>query len=177
MKSYSLLCMIAGILPLSIILIASASTEFSLFSEYISDIGVGPLSLIFNSSLVLSAILIIPFVLKARMHYKYSTILFLAAAVSLAAVGIFPLTSEFHSIVAGTFFVLAFASVLFAGLGMKGRKKNISIAVAILCATGLIFFNPFVETLQVFSVGIWVAAVGFLNRKKTTSPVRKDVPL
>ncbi len=166
MKLYSILCVIAGLLPLAMILIAAASTDFALFADYISRIGVGGLAAAFNSSLILSAILIIPFVLKTYGHYNYLIGLFLAAAVSLALVGVFPLSSEFHNPAAGAFFVLAFTSILFAGLGMAGWKKRLSVGLALLCALGLVFFNPFVETLQVFAIGVWVASVGFLSAKK-----------
>lgn len=162
----SVLCIIAGLLPLSIILTAPFLTDFSLFSDYISKIGVGNLAVVFNSSLILSATLVMPFVLMTYKRYNYLIVLFLAACVSLALVGLFPLSSPLHTTVSVAFFLLAFATIFLAGTKMKSWKRAISIALAVLCFVGLIFFNPFIETLQVFAVGIWVAAVGVLSMKK-----------
>ena len=162
----SALCIIAGLLPLAIILAASFMTNFMLFGDYISKVGVGTLAVAFNSSLVLSAVMVIPFVLSTYGRYKYLIVMFLAAAVSLALVGLFPLSSPLHNVVSTTFFLLAFTAVLLAGTKMKGWKKTLSIDLALLCFVGLAFFNPFIETLQVFAVGIWVAAVGLLSMKK-----------
>ena len=162
---YSVLCMIAGALPLAAIIAMSILTkDFVLFRDYLSDLGVGSYGFVFNLSLIAAGLLLIPFILhlyKSR-PYKHLVALFLAAIIALFGVGMFPSSSWVHGYASGAFFLLAFATIFFAGVSMK-RGKAISIAVSLLGFAGLAVFSPFVETVQVFAIGLWVIGVGFFS--------------
>lgn len=166
MKFQQVLCIIAGLLPLVVIVSLDAVSDFVLFNNYISDLGVGQNAALFNASLAFAALLIVPFVMDVYKHYNYLIILFLAAALSLVGVGAFPASSELHKPIAALFFMLAFASVLVAGSRMKRKlSKGISIALGVLGFAGLAIFNPFIETLLVFAIGLWVAGVGLFSKR------------
>lgn len=160
--------MVAGALPLSAILVLSLLTNgFVLFRNYLSDLGVGSYGFAFNLSLIAASLMLIPFIIhlyKSR-PYRRLVALFLAAVIALFGVGMFPATSSLHNYVSVTFFLLAFATIFFASLTMK-RGKAVSIAISLLGFAGLAVFSPFVETMQVFAIGLWVIGVGFFSLRR-----------
>ena|SRR3989338_2653548 len=158
-------CIIAGLLPLAVIIALSTAGDFVLFGDFISELGVGEHALVFNASLIVAALLIIPFVFHAYKRYGYLIVLFLITILSLAGVGFSPLTSELHKPLAALFFLLAFASIIAAGTKMIRREGRLaSFGLGILGFAGLAVFNPFTETLLVFAIGLWVAGVGLFYR-------------
>ncbi len=165
MKYQQILCIIAGLLPLAVIVSLSAiSNNFTLFGSFLSDLGTGEYALIFNFALIAAAILAIPFVFHVYKRYNYLILLFLATVLSLIVVGLFPSNSWLHKPMAGLFFMLAFATILVAGTKMTRRKSRwISFALGILGFAGLATFNPFTETLLVFAIGSWVAGAGLFS--------------
>lgn len=167
MKYQSVLCIVAGLLPLVIITALSfVVVSFSLFRNYISDLGVSQYALIFNSSLVVSGLLVMPFAFQVYKRYSYLIILFLAAAASLICVGLFPSSSELHKPFAALFFLLVLATILVAGTRMKRRtSRSVSITLGIMGFVGIAFFSPFTETLLVFAIGLWVAGVGLFSKR------------
>lgn len=167
MKYYSLLCIIAGVFPLAVIAVLSIlDNNFFIFKDYISKLGIGEYAVLFNSTLVTAAILVVPFVFYVYKRYNYLIILFLATAASLAAVGLFPSSSGLHGHVSATFFLLAFASIMASGAKMRRKKSRwTSITLGIAGFIGLAFFNPFVETLLVYAVGFWVIGVGLGSKR------------
>ncbi len=166
MKYQQILCILAGLLPLAVILVLSAaSSDFVLFRNFISDLGVSEHAMVFNATLVVAAFLAVPFAFHV---YKgsYLIVLFLATILSLIGVGLFPSTSELHKPLAALFFVLAFVTVLAAGTKMTRRKSRwISFALGVLGFAGLAVFSPFTETLLVFAIGLWVAGVGLFSKR------------
>lgn len=167
MKYQPALCVIAGLLPLAVITALSFLTSgFALFVDYISVLGVGEYAALFNTSLIVAAILVVPFVFYTYKRYNYLIILFLAAAVSLAGVGLFPANSSLHQPIAALFFLLAFATMLAAGTRMRRKKSRwTSVGLAVLGFVGLAFFSPFIETLLVYATGVWVAGVGIGSKR------------
>src|SRR3989338_9979399 len=167
MKYQQILCIMAGLLPLTVIVILSAtSTEFVLFKDFISKLGVGQYAIIFNSTLIVAPLLAIPFVFHVYKRYNYLIVLFLATVLSLVGVGLFPSTSEFHKPLAALFFLLAFATMLVSSTRMTRRwSRRTTFTLGILGFVGTAFFNPFTETLLVFAVGLWVAGVGLFSSR------------
>lgn len=167
MRYYSVLCTIAGLLPLVVITVLSfLAKDFILFENYISDLGVSNYAVVFNSSLVIAAILIVPFILHLGKGYNYLKPVFFLAALAVAGVGIFPSLDPVHWYVSAAFFILAFLTILLAGIKIRSKSSGaISIFLALLCFAGLLVFNPFIETLQVYAIGIWIAAAGLLSKR------------
>ena len=167
MRYYSVLCTIAGLLPLVVITVLSfLAKDFILFENYISDLGVSNYAVVFNSSLVIAAILIVPFILHLGKGYNYLKPVFFLAALAVAGVGIFPSLDPVHWYVSAAFFILAFLTILLAGIKIRSKPSGaISIFLALLCFAGLLVFNPFIETLQVYAIGIWIAAAGLLSKR------------
>ncbi len=167
MRYYSVLCTIAGLLPLVVITALSfLAKDFILFENYISDLGVSNYAVVFNSSLVIAAILIVPFILHLGKGYNYLKPVFFLAALAVAGVGIFPSLDPVHWYVSAAFFILAFLTILLAGIKIRSKSSGaISIFLALLCFAGLLVFNPFIETLQVYAIGIWIAAAGLLSKR------------
>lgn len=166
MRYYSALCVVSGLLPLAAISALSfLASGFTLFEDYISDLGVSNYAIVFNSSLVIAAVLIVPFILHLGKRYNYLKPVFFLAAVAVAGVGVFPSSDPVHWYVSAAFFILAFLTILLAGIKVRSKPSGaISILLALLCFAGLLVFNPFIETLQVFAVGLWVAIAGLLSK-------------
>ena len=167
MKYQQILCIIAGLLPLAVIIILSAaSVNFVLFADFISDLGVGDYALIFNATLVVASLLAVPFAFHVYKRYNYLIILFLTTILFLIGVGLFPSTSGLHMPLAALFFLLAFATILAAGTKMtRRRSKWTSFALGVLGFYGLAVFSPLTETLLVFAIGFWVAGVGLFSKR------------
>ena len=164
MRYYSLLCVVAGLLPLAVITGLSAMNKgFVLFGDYISGLGIGQYAILFNGSLVLAALLSAPFL--AGMRKGTVSYMFIGAATSLVGIGLFPLPSLAHWYFAAGFFLLIFASILATGLAIKGAAGKISIGVGILGFAGMLTFSPAVETILVYTIGGWVIAAGLRYKK------------
>ena len=162
-KLDKLLCIIAGLLPLAVItLLAAIDPNFILFSDYLSKLGTGQYAIVFNCSLVVAAFFSAPFLYRIGKGPGYA---FIAAAFALAGVGVFPATSWLHVYFAGAFFLLMFASILTIGLKIWGRGGHLSVAVGIFGFTGLVFLNPFIETVLVYVIGIWVVGAAVVYKK------------
>ncbi|KKU14256.1 MAG: hypothetical protein UX22_C0030G0004 [Candidatus Jorgensenbacteria bacterium GW2011_GWA2_45_9] len=166
MRYYAALCVVAGLLPLAVITVLSHMVkDFILFESYISDLGVSSYAIVFNSSLVIAAILIVPFILHLGKRYNYLKPVFFLAAVAVAGVGLFPSSDPVHWYVSAAFFILTFLTILLAGIKVRSKPSGaISIFLALLCFAGLLVFNPFIETLQVYAIGLWIAAAGLLSK-------------
>lgn len=167
MRYQSALCMVAGLMPLVVITALSSLTSgFVLFRDYISALGVGEYATVFNGSLIVAAVLVIPFVIYTYERYSYLIILFLATAASLAGVGLYPANSSLHQTIAAVFFLLAFTTIIVAGMRMRRRtSRSVSIALGIIGLAGLTFFSPFAETLLVYAIGLWVTGVGLFSKR------------
>ena len=165
MKHYSSLCVIAGFLPLAVITgLFFVDRDFTLFANYISVLGTGQYGVIFNSSLVLAAVLSAPFLVGMRKGI--TSYMFIGSAATLAGVGLFPATAAVHWYFAAAFFLLIFASILVTGLAVKGPAGKISIVIGLAGFSGLASLNPAVETILVYAIGGWVMVAG-LRYKKT----------
>lgn len=167
MRYQSILCAVAGLMPLTVITgLSLLDKDFTLFADYISDLGAGGYAVIFNASLVAAAALAVPFVLKMYSRYRHLTFLFLATAAALAGVGLFPSATPYHWHFSAAFFLLAFTTMLVAGLSTTSVKgRAVSVMLSLFGFAGLVVFQPLVETVLVFMIGGWVAGVGLLSRK------------
>lgn len=159
MKIYKMCGIIAALIPIvTIIALSFLAKDFTLFSNYISDLGVSEYAIIFNTSLIIAGILLLPLVLHIYEKDKYLAVLFLTTGAALAGVGIFNEASELHTSVSAAFFLLSFITMLYAGIREKSDFGKVSIVLSLLGFLGLAFFNPFIETLLVFAIAGWIVA-------------------
>ena len=111
--------------------------DYSISDNYISDLGVGPSSIIFNSSIFLLGLLLIIgiFYLRHISNFRIVNILLLLMAVGAMGVGVF---TEEYRVAHGA---VSFIAFLFAGLSAlasyKALQKPISIISIILGAISL----------------------------------------
>ena len=166
MRYQQILCIVAGLLPLVVVLLLSVVSDFVLFENFISDLGIGMYALVFNATLIIAALLAVPFAFHVYKRYNYLIILFLTTILFLIGVGLFPSTSGLHMPLAALFFLLAFATMLVAGTKMTRRRSRwTSFALGVLGFAGLAVFSPFTEALLVFAIGLWVTGVGLFSKR------------
>ena len=169
-KIAGLSALISGLLPLIVILTLSFLTKnFLLFRDYISVLGVKEFGFLFNSTLIISGFLVVPFGL-----YIYRTIrkfyiagLFSIVVISLIGIGVFPMSIEpWHGIFSDIFFLLVFVLILVMGLKTKlGYFSKTALIVGIFGLIGdvihlILDFNPTVEAIQVFMITVWLVYSG-----------------
>src|SRR3989338_3652370 len=137
------LCIVAGFLPLiTITALSFLDGNFSLFSDYVSKLGVGQYGVIFNASLVIAAVLSAPFL--ANIRKGPVSYMFIGATAALAGVGLFPASDSLHWYFAAAFFLLMFASILVVGVTSKGMARA-SVVVGLAGFAGLAVLTPPVE--------------------------------
>jgi len=145
---------------------------YSISTNYISDLGIGPSSMIFNTSIFLLGLLSligIYFLLRA-FHRKVVTILFAIAAVAAMGVGIFTENSEsMHMFVSFVVFIFGGLSAIFSCRLMKYPFNIIVILLGLMSLLALIFFigNFYLglgvggmERMIVYPVLIWMIGFG-----------------
>jgi hypothetical membrane protein len=125
--------------------------SYSLFNHFISelgDVGISRLAWLFNAGLVAGGLLFLPFCIGLSLALpgwlaKLGGIAGVVAAVSLAGVGVFPMTNlQPHIIAAMTYFRSGLLTVVFFGLAIQAQPKGHSVVnkrvnwaslLAILC--------------------------------------------
>jgi hypothetical membrane protein len=132
------------------IIIAEASYPgYSLSDNYISDLGVGPSALIFNSSVFLLGLLVLfgTYFLGHRSNFKTQNILLLLMALAAMGVGIF--TKDFtlpHGAVSSAAFFFAGLSAIFSFQVLKKPLSIISIILGAMTLTALALFSAGMTT-------------------------------
>lgn len=175
MRYQRTLCIIAGLLPLIVIVLLSITTgtDFILFNNFLSDLGVGQHAAVFNTTLIVAPLLALPFIF--HVYSGRLTILFLATILSLIGVGLFSSTSWLHIPAASLFFLLALVTIMTTGTKMTRRwSRLISFAISITGFALLAAFNPLTETLLVFAIGLWVAGVGLFSKQTYARSASSD---
>ncbi len=164
-KTAGISAILSGVIAIINILVISSYTEnFQLFGSWLSDLGTGNHALIFNSLLVVSAVLLIPFGTYLYRQFgrkEYMRVLFLATAFFLVLIGIFHGNYSFHRPIAYTFFIFAALSLLMIGRNMRNKFGNITIILILWTLAGIVFINPLVETIQALIAMLWLLAAGF----------------
>lgn len=129
----------------------------------LSELGVGEVSLLFDSSVLLGGLLGFFFALGLREYLvgdrltKIGSVLIMLSSVCLALVGIFTITYHAaHAIVSLGFFILAPIGFILIGFGTKGnviRKLSLATGIAALIS---ILVLPIIILVLPFKVGFAV---------------------
>jgi hypothetical membrane protein len=165
------LCGLCGITSsvLSLVMVFAAtiiSPWFRWDTNALSEMGVGEVSLLFNSAMIIGGILNLIFSLGIREYLgreglvKYGTFLIMLGSVSLAFVGIFTVSYPiFHGIVALGTFVLAPIGFILIGLNSKqSAMKKLSITTGIAALMTILILPAILLSLP-FNVGFAVPEI------------------
>jgi hypothetical membrane protein len=117
---------------LGLIVAEALYPNYIISDKYISDLGVGPSSMIFNSSVFLMGLLLIigTYFLQRAFNFKALTVLLILAALGTMGVGVFTENSgTFHPVVSLIAFLFGGLSTMFS---FKLVRKPFSVIAAIL---------------------------------------------
>jgi hypothetical membrane protein len=129
--------------------------DYSVANNYISDLGVGPSSIVFNSSAFLFGLLSIigAYFLPRRLDFRGLTVLLVLMAIGAMGVGIF--TSAFSTTIHGIVSLMAFG---FGGLSAIASFKVLKLP---LSAISVILGAMTLGALALFAAGL--VTTGSLN--------------
>jgi len=135
---------------------------YSISASYVSELGVGPSSMIFNSSVFLMGLLLIigAYFLHRAFNFTMLTVTFVLTAIGSMGVGIFTLDAGImHSVTALFFFLFSGLSAIFAVIcsyvhGFKLMKMPFSAIAVILGLIELGGFALFVGGKIYFGLGV-----------------------
>jgi hypothetical membrane protein len=165
---------------LGVIVSEALYSGYSISENYVSDLGVGSSSIIFNSSVFLMGLLLISgaYFLHRAFGFTMLTVTFVLTAIGAMGVGIFTLDAGIiHSVTALIFFLFSGLSAIFAVIcsyvhGFKLMKMPFSALAVILGLTelggvvlfvGKIYFGLGVGGMQrmvLYPVLIWLVGFG-----------------
>jgi hypothetical membrane protein len=166
---------------------------YSVSGNYISDLGVGPSSNIFNSSVFLLGLLLIVgayFLQRAFEEYKVLTLMLVLTAIGAMGVGVF--NENFHAIhtvVSSITFLFSGLSAIFSAVCSHVHKSKlvkmpfsvIAVILGVMCLGALALFAGKIdlglgvggmERMIVYPVLMWGAALGgylIANSEKGTT--------
>jgi len=172
-------CKIAGLLffiaatqfVLGLIVAEALYPGYTVSNNYISDLGIGPSSMIFNISVFLLGLFLIigTYFLQSAFNVKILTVLLLLTAIGAMGVGIFTENSEpTHVIVSLIAFLFGGLSAIFSYRLIKLPFSILSIILGLMSLIALILYgaNKYaglgaggMERMIVYPILIW--AVGF----------------
>lgn len=129
---------------LSIIIAEALYPGYSVSNNYISDLGVGPSAIVFNSSVFLLGLLLLTGTYLQRQNSSFKTlnILLLLMAVGSMGVGIF--TKDYtlaHGAVSSAAFLFAGLSAIASSKVLTKPFSHISIVLGAMTLTALILFS------------------------------------
>lgn len=144
----ALLFIAASQFLLGLVVAEALYSGYSISGNYISDLGVGPSSMIFNSSVFLMGLLIIAgaYFLQRAFNFKTLTVLLVLTAIGAMGVGVF--TENFGAIHS----VVSLIAFLFGGLAAIASYKLaklpftvISVILGLTCLGALVLFTANVD--------------------------------
>lgn len=151
---------------------ARAISTYSISANYISDLGVGPSAMIFNSSVFLMGLLILigAYFVQRAFNLKLLTLLLILTALGAMGVGVF--TEDYHT----THIAVSLIAFLFGGLSSMASyrllKRPFSVIAVILGlmtlgALGLYAVHVYLglgvggmERMIAYPILMWGAGVG-----------------
>ena len=157
---------------LSLIVAEALYPGYSISTNYISDLGVGPSSMVFNLSIFLTGLLTIigTYFLQRVFNFKVITILISIAALAAMGVGIFTENSEsMHIFVSFVAFLFSGLSAIFSYKLIKYPFNIIVILLGLMSLLALIFYigNLYLglgvggmERMIVYPILIWMIGFG-----------------
>lgn len=162
----------ASQLILGVIVAEALYPGYSISTNYISDLGIGPSSTIFNVSVFLLGLLAIigVYFFQRAFHSRLVTILFTIAALAAMSVGIFTENSEpMHSIASIVLFLFCGLSAIFSYKVTKSPFNIIAILLGLTSLVAMILFmgNIYLglgvggmERMIVYPILIWIIGFG-----------------
>nr|MDO8083049.1 DUF998 domain-containing protein [Candidatus Freyarchaeota archaeon] len=149
---------------------------YSIFQEFISDLGVGPSSFLFNTGMIISGALAIPVFpmllrpLGSTQTAKIGVVMGIIAGIGLIGVGAFPETTGFYHVL----FAVIFFFSIFIAIGVLSYANNsakffskyvqwlgyISFLGGLICSILVSIFGPPPEWVLIFLVLIWALPLG-----------------
>ncbi len=193
-KPIRVYALVTNVLFVAAVILAAAFTPgYQLFTQWISDLGVGGGAVFFNVGLMLTALMLLLFFASLASkggharHASLSSLLGAASALALLSVGAIPESAGLPHVLASiAFFLLAGLAVLSFTLGtFREKRMNESIL-----ATGVLFLivdtvfgmSTFgradvawaipLEWAAVGTFGLWLLAVGFTLHARPTLAAR-----
>jgi len=155
----------------TLILAIIAYKNYNFFGQYLSELGAGETSVIFNVGLMITSLLMV--CLYILIYYKESKsnlVIGVVSAVSLFGVGLFPLTLKNpHYLSALLFFLLSFFLIAKSNINLYFKEKNIDwigvISIVVILFYIIIFRNPLMQKFSVFVIIVWLIWKVFFNKK------------
>jgi hypothetical membrane protein len=126
---------------------------YSIAQNYISDLGVGPSALIFNTSVFLLGVIMIvgTYFFHRTFHIKVFTVFLIVAALGSMGVGVFTENSEpMHSTASLLVFLFGSLSAIYSFRVMKLPFSLISIFLGVMSLFALVLF----ATQQYLGLGV-----------------------
>ena len=157
------LCGIIGSVLTIIMVFAALSPWFRWDTNALSELGVGEVSLLFNSAVMIGGVLSLLFafgiheyMIRGRL-VKAGTALIMLSSLALVLVGIFTIENHtLHAIVALGYFILTPIGFMLIGFGAKENKfKELSIAIGIAALISILVL-PVILLNMPFKVGFAV---------------------
>jgi len=157
---------------LSLVVAEALYPGYSISTNYISDLGVGPSSTVFNLSIFLTGLLTIigTYFLQRAFNYKVVTILIIIAALAAMGVGIFTENNEpMHVFVSFIVFLFSALSAIFSYKLIMYPFNSIVILLGLMSLLALIFYigNIYLglgvggmERMIVYPILIWMIGLG-----------------
>lgn len=185
---------IGSILTLIMVFAATIiSPRFRWDTNALSEMGVGEVSLLFNSAMIVGGLSYLIFGFGIREYFgkkrlfRYGTALIILGSVSFSLVGIFSISNHIlHGIVALVTFILPPTGFILIGFTSKqSTMKKFSIItgiaalVAIFVLPAIILFLPFnigfavPEMTEGLIVAIWIITIGIQLLKNPTKTALK----
>ena len=151
-------------MPLIMILASTVLEEsFSWNKNALSDIGVSPQALLFNSALVVGGLLNLLFIFGLRNYLdktrclKIGILILIVGNISLSLVGVFTENYDIvHGLVALSYLLLTPLGLICIGLGEKGHKLGIASLVLGITALLAILGLPIIVVVANLEIGFAV---------------------
>ncbi|MEM2145490.1 MAG: DUF998 domain-containing protein [Candidatus Jordarchaeaceae archaeon] len=158
---------------------------YSIFFEFISDLGVGPSSYLFNTSMIIAGLLLIvafPTLLKPLRNTGIAKIgvgVGIIAGVGLIGVGVFPETKAMYHVIFATIFFIS----IFLAMGILSYADNVAVffsdhvdllgyiscVLGVICTVLVLFLGSVIEWVLLFFILIWALplSIDMLNKRKS----------
>lgn len=180
-RQYALIFVAVAQFVLGLIVSEALYSGYSISDNYISDLGVGPSSIIFNSSVFLLGLLLVIatyFVQRAFREYKALTLMLILTSIGAMGVGV--LTEDFgiiHGVMSLIVFLFGGLSAIFSVICSHAHRFKllktpfsiISVILGVMCLGALLLFIGKIdlglgmggmERMIAYPVLIWGAGFG-----------------
>jgi hypothetical membrane protein len=140
--------------------------NYSFFEQFISELGVGESAFLFNSGLIISAILLLPLsgllFSKKSTLYKLSGIVGFVSFFALLCIGVFPMGQEpMHFYSALLFFALIALTILLVSLQNSIELKSLRAVFGFISFLIVVFYlinnqSALFQKVAVLFILLWV---------------------